>query len=194
MNICRDCGNPTVENRVRCRACLDRHSRIQKVYQIRNRQNGICIDCGNPRDGKSIVYCEKCRENRKQRAAKRYIKNRLNAVCTNCGRPRGSGKLCPTCIESAKSTKTKTYLASNFFKARERDGFACRICGRTEKLHVHHIDGHGERDINGKRQTPNNAIENLITLCGGCHSSITKFRNLGKDTQLIISLITAPKL
>lgn len=44
----------------------------------------------------------------------------------------------------------------------QRDEFTCRMCGSEEKtLHVHHISYNGN-----PWETP---IENLITLCEGCH-------------------------
>ena len=42
----------------------------------------------------------------------------------------------------------------------ERDAWTCGDCGRKgARFEVHHVDGNRE----------NNAIENLITLCRGCH-------------------------
>lgn len=38
----------------------------------------------------------------------------------------------------------------------------CEVCGATENIHIHHIDGDDE----------NNDIENLIPLCGSCHRKV----------------------
>lgn len=38
----------------------------------------------------------------------------------------------------------------------------CAVCGSTENLHRHHIDG--DRD--------NNSEENLITICASCHRKV----------------------
>lgn len=46
-------------------------------------------------------------------------------------------------------------------KALERDAFQCRRCGSTERLHVHHI-------VEWK-ETQDNGLENLETLCTTCH-------------------------
>lgn len=45
---------------------------------------------------------------------------------------------------------------------RKRDGYRCKGCGATQRLHVHHID----------TDKLNNADENLITLCNSCHSRV----------------------
>ena len=49
-------------------------------------------------------------------------------------------------------------------QALERDHYACYICGSTGWLQVHHIV---PRRIGGKH-----TLDNLITLCSGCHSSV----------------------
>ena len=48
---------------------------------------------------------------------------------------------------------------------KERDGWACRICGAKEHLEVHHIRGK-------HRFHERNHPEDLITLCSECHKSI----------------------
>jgi hypothetical protein len=48
-----------------------------------------------------------------------------------------------------------------------RDGFRCTSCGTRLQLVVHHKDGSGRGSV-----TPNNAIENLITLCKSCHATL----------------------
>lgn len=45
----------------------------------------------------------------------------------------------------------------------DRDGNKCAVCGSTQSLVVHHIDGYSE---NNPR---NNKANKLITLCGKCH-------------------------
>lgn len=48
------------------------------------------------------------------------------------------------------------------YKALEQYGEECKICGVTERIEVHHIDGdHG-----------NNSVDNLLPVCRDCHNSI----------------------
>lgn len=54
----------------------------------------------------------------------------------------------------------------NYFIVAQRDRYRCAICGSTENLCVHHIDGYDP-------QKPENNEENkLILLCRKCHSQV----------------------
>ena len=58
------------------------------------------------------------------------------------------------------------YLSSKEWKlkriqVKDRDNYACQICGSTKVLHVHHMSGY---DL-----IPNEPISCLITLCNVCH-------------------------
>lgn len=46
-----------------------------------------------------------------------------------------------------------------------RDGGACKECGATEQLVVHHVDHNGRGSA-----SPNNVDDNLVTLCRACHA------------------------
>lgn len=52
------------------------------------------------------------------------------------------------------------------------DNYKCRECGSRENLHVHHIK---ERCKGGT-----NDINNLVTLCGGCHKEKHNGENVYK--------------
>ncbi len=45
----------------------------------------------------------------------------------------------------------------------ERDGRACVLCGSTNRLHVHHIDGN----------CGNNDSDNLQAICASCHWQVS---------------------
>ena len=60
------------------------------------------------------------------------------------------------------------YLSSKEWRlkriqVKERDNYACQLCGATGDLHVHHMSGYD--------QIPNEPIDCLITLCNVCHKS-----------------------
>lgn len=85
-------------------------------------------------------------------------------------------------------------------KARNRDKFKCQECGMTEDdhikrynspLHVHHI--------NPYRYSKNNSLENLKTLCVGCHSRIEgttrhEILNKGGAEFMIIPILKIEQL
>ena len=73
----------------------------------------------------------------------------------------------------------KHYLGSEYWKKlrREcfaRDGFRCVKCGSAMNLNAHHLnyDKLGDYD----------ELENLITLCGACHTEVHKFDIERKNT------------
>lgn len=63
-----------------------------------------------------------------------------------------------------------TYRGAGWFKAKQvvlaRDGHKCRRCGSTWKIQVHHIVPY--------RETQDNSIDNLVTVCPPCHSYLER--------------------
>jgi len=53
-----------------------------------------------------------------------------------------------------------------YYKVLERDGFVCKRCGAETKLMVHHIIPYDANNDDTIR------IENLVTLCSSCHTSL----------------------
>ena len=54
-----------------------------------------------------------------------------------------------------------------------RDGWRCQDCGTAQNLQVHHL--------RSRSRLGDDAEENLITLCAGCHRAQTF---IGKYTQI----------
>lgn len=61
------------------------------------------------------------------------------------------------------------HFTKNKVAALERDDWTCQICGRQERLHVHHRIP--------RYQGGTEALDNLITLCSGCHMTIEHSRD-----------------
>lgn len=83
----------------------------------------------------------------------------------------------------ANLVKRKAYRETLWFNSQReavlnRDGNKCTQCGRTTSLVVHHKDGNGRR-----HKTPNNNLDNLITLCRYCHPS----QHAGKRTTTALT-------
>src|SRR3990167_3535599 len=49
----------------------------------------------------------------------------------------------------------------NGIKALERDGYSCRVCHKSKKVEIHHIDGNGTMK---PREERNNSLDNLLTV------------------------------
>jgi transposase len=74
-------------------------------------------------------------------------------------------------------------------KVRERDGFVCVRCGMSQSehesehnqnLHVHHLTK--ARNIDDPKER--NAVENLVTLCHGCHNRYEKLADAGLRPEM----------
>jgi len=53
----------------------------------------------------------------------------------------------------------------------KRDEYKCQMCGSERQLIIHHLDETGNLD------NPNNADDNLITLCRSCHAKLHGLNN-----------------
>lgn len=111
--------------------------------------------------------------------------------CPECGEDfeykAGPQFRCPTCQRKTEVRRIHEWLASdknrlkkyadkardnyhfsgNRKAALKRDNYTCQHCGTQDDLQVHHIDGNG---MTNPRESRNNALDNLLTLCRGCHT------------------------
>lgn len=78
------------------------------------------------------------------------------------------GKDAPSYIDGRNSFAGETYRRMLLASGAEQK---CKICGQTENLHVHHLDGNRK----------NNKIDNLVWLCSSCH--LNKAHNYIRDDQ-----------
>lgn len=112
-------------------------------------------------------------------------------TCEQCGAPfvfrHGVQKTCKSCQNIKRKETARTYRANNPDKVKtwaktahsnnrmggsrnvvlKRDKHTCHKCGKHPANVVHHIDCFGE-----KSGTPNNSIDNLVTLCASCHAGV----------------------
>jgi 5-methylcytosine-specific restriction endonuclease McrA len=77
-------------------------------------------------------------------------------------------------------------------RARERDGFACRVCGQNEEEIGRQLDVHHKIPYrNFKSNVEANRLENLIALCPSCHAK--KEAELRRELPLFGSASTGDK-
>lgn len=158
------------------------------VFKPTSASHKYCDACSGPHHKRANLI--KQREYRSRRNATEIGTEKL---CTDCGLPfayrSGPQHRCRTCqnefnrkqtLEAVKRSPKRHYwnktMKENqaFGKGLKpavlaRDGNACRKCGATEKLAIHHIDGMGKGVPQGMR---NNTMDNLVTLCTKCHSNL----------------------
>lgn len=83
----------------------------------------------------------------------------------------------------------KRRFSGNREKVLIRDKYKCQICGEKNKLHIHHKKGDGFQNSRFKIKA-DNSLENLITLCNGCHRllhSHISFKNILEKRNLNLS-------
>ncbi len=108
--------------------------------------------------------------------------SRKHAACVRCGeieRPHESRGLCSRCIKYIRPRSKKVrrrvdgkiVYPGKFGGLREKHIAAhpdCCICGKTQDVVVHHVDGIKEH----------NTLPNFVTLCRQHHSSLHKYVDL----------------
>lgn len=78
-----------------------------------------------------------------------------------------------------KVSKKKTSVKKDTYnEVIKRDNYRCKLCGSTQNLQLHHIDGRG-KDLT-------NDINNCIMLCRRCHLDVVhnnqkKYRKILKN-------------
>lgn len=184
LGLCVACGNPADPNRVRCIACLQKASKTIAKLHAKWKAQGLCVRCGKIPPRPNRATCEQCGARMAAYQKQQREKYRRLDLCRSCGKrpPKEGLKTCQQCIDYCRNYRMGGLRTA----ALERDGRKCRICGREKRLTVHHIDGHGEYV-----PEPNHDLSNLITLCGGCHSAITRFRASYSNRKLAAQLILA---
>ena len=145
-----------------CYQKMDCKKRSDKRKQKRELELSIprkCPQCKQDFIATAYVqkYCSvECRQKNKANVLKERYTNLPKATKTE--------------LNNKKRDKFK--LDGNWRKALDRDGNKCVLCGKTEKLEVHHLDGNGEKGKDKRRKANDTSLENLMTLCSSCHKDM----------------------
>ena len=139
---------------------MDRNNKGQFV----SRPLKECVYKGHEKDYKRDWYL-KNKKRLLKRSRERYQENKERySVATKLWQMRNA--------EKVKVYKQKNKDAIRFGGNRKivlkRDSNSCQVCGKTDKLVIHHLD----ETENRKKMNANNNIDNLITLCRGCHIKV----------------------
>lgn len=178
-----------------------------KEWRDRKKAQGLCNSCGTRPPRKDGPTCEACFKKRgaqylkiKKEGRHLWYYRKARGLCTGCGEPlQDKGKYngkpvatCPKCREKSRARRADLRLA-RYKHILVRDGYVCKICNRTRRLCVHHIDGNGESK-NGVLQPSkmrNDEPDNLITLCQYCHYAVTCLRQSIANRNFAVELILA---
>jgi len=96
---------------------------------------------------------------------------------------------CQTCLKRnlkrnkpiRKVSKKRIFTTKETYdKVFARDKGRCRLCGTTQTLQLHHIDGRG-KDLT-------NNIDNCIMLCNHCHHDVVH-KNLNKYRPILKKIL-----
>lgn len=98
----------------------------QRRWQIKNKELGLCVQCGaKAQDGYS--RCPECA--RKER--EKYAEKRDGGICVRCGKPSGGRVHCESCAEWCKKYYAERGALDNARKLRSerRASGVCTKCG-----------------------------------------------------------------
>ena len=176
--ICVKCMSPVVPGSVYCAE----HREAKAAWAAGRRQtlkaSGLCVRCAAPAVA-GFTLCDTHLAAARQQSGKTRQRRMAKGMCPACGkRPPDAGHgYCPECREYYRrqpiSPRSYKMLDGARALVDERDGNACRLCGRHGKT-IHHIDGNGNVKLGIRQPNPNNRLDNLITLCKGCHEALEK--------------------
>ena len=167
---CAECGaqfKPNSGTQSVCLGCRDvvRRARNRASLQALRVARGVtargtikqCVDCGSAfayQNGVQ-VRCPPCTKAKRIQQRREWEKRN----------PLSFQQMERNRMAHAKWYNNK--FDGNRKKALDRDQRTCQRCGHHPAGVVHHMDGFGEN-----YETPNHALENLVTMCRRCHSAI----------------------
>lgn len=183
----------------RCKPCaLSAHGETKSGYKVKKCIVCDCDYKPSGTTQKVCETCKPAYRQQQNITALKEMRKKAGAVvigtilmCPECADDfvykAGPQHRCPSCQKQEEVKKIYAWLASNKDRVKkytekakdnynfggnrttvlERDNYTCQHCQTKDDLHVHHIDGKGTTT---ERELRNNAIDNLITLCRGCHT------------------------
>lgn len=190
QGLCVSCAKqPAAYGYKKCTSCHKKHTASRKRRHQIQTQQGICTQCGQPHTtGKSI--CDNCRILAKQRVKHIRKERKEKGLCPRCGKePLPDKIMCESCLSKSRERAKKKSESSENYAIKKRDNFRCRLCGREHRrLIAHHIDGSG-RENGLPNPNSNESLENKITLCYPCHTSLHDLARRSLNTEFTIHLL-----
>lgn len=165
---CHHCNKEVVPGKSFCLYHLEKKRVQMKQRRAKAKLSGMCQHCCTKPAVPGKTKCHQCCE--KNKIAIKKDRERLNSkgICHVCRKnPIMPGRTrCANCTQFDYGDKKK-----NRGKAYTRDNGICQICGKTGFMYIHHIDGSNHHEVVPQ---VNHDLNNLVTLCGGCHVNVHK--------------------
>jgi 5-methylcytosine-specific restriction endonuclease McrA len=184
--LCPYCGDPISPGLKLCEYHREQSKKAHSKRRNYLREHNICTSCGIRPSRQDLRTCQYCADRKKtpinKAKAKEYREKHKDQIRTYCAHNRNR--------QNAYIHETR--YNGNWKKALERDNFQCQICGQTgngKTIHVHHIDGNGDR----YSEHPNHSLDNLITICSKCHSVLTYLLSHTQNKSVLLDLIARHK-
>ena len=162
--VCSGDYTPTSSSQKVCESCKPEYRRQQNVEALRKMR----LEQGATPKG-AILNCPECGEDFVYKSGPQHR-------CSDCQRTTEVRKIHEWLASDKERLKQYTkkasdnyYFGGNRDAALLRDDYTCQHCGSKSDLQVHHIDGKGTTTPKEQR---NHALENLQTLCRGCHTRV----------------------
>lgn len=164
---CVVCGVAYTPTGASQKACPDCAKEFKKTQAKTARQEKLIAE-GRPLKG-SIQQCSACGDDF-------VFKSSIQHRCPECQRKYNTKRVHEWLAANPeyhkavrKKIKDNAFFGGNRKAALERDNYTCQHCGSKNDLQVHHIDGNG---TTAPKESRNNALDNLLTLCRSCHTRI----------------------
>ncbi|KKL16633.1 hypothetical protein LCGC14_2493630 [marine sediment metagenome] len=153
---------------------------MQKYYRTRVDQ-GLCSQCGHPRERMKVTTCNSCHARDGVKTAQRRKKRLQEGTCTQCGLcPSTTTTRCDNCSGKAK-TNNKTWRQRLKEETMNAYGGKCACCGEhtIQFLTIDHIDGREQpsssktlgTSLYSTLKAKGYPTENIQVLCFNCNSA-----------------------
>lgn len=162
--VCGATYTPTGAAQKACFGCAEDF----KKAQAKVARQAKALASGRPLKG-SIQQCSECGDDF-------VFRSSIQHRCSECQRKFNMRRIHQWLAANQdydkamrEKNRDNTFFGGNRKAALERDGYTCQHCGNKNNLHVHHVDGNG---VTVDKESRNNALDNLLTLCRGCHTKV----------------------
>jgi 5-methylcytosine-specific restriction endonuclease McrA len=152
QGMCKSCVNAILPGHVLCDECLEKQRTRRRAHREKRKREGVCIQCDQPREPPSRLYCAQHRLEHLDRNVAYNERQRQKRGTSHPGKQ----------SDGAHRRYLRYKYGLDGIAAWERDNGKCAACNATRddvSIVIHHIDGNHD----------NSVLENMVCLCFRCH-------------------------